>query len=439
MAALGQGPGERERIGFRPWWMLAVLLLFYIFSTVDRIVLGMLVVPIQADLGLTDVQIGAIIGPGFAVAYSLFGLLFGWASDRCPRRWVIFIGMSLWSVAAAASGVARSFAALLGARVTVAAGEAALSPAAYALITDVFPVRRLALALSIYQMGAKFGVAIAFSIAGLAAGVAAHFAHLPLPFFGALQAWQITLLLTGAPGVLLALLVFTFSEPVRGKPERPGDAAGQPAFLAYLRQHVAMLALMMAGTTGCAIALYSMVSWVPTMMQRSFGLLPQQYGPILSAIGTVSALTLVVKGMIVDWLYARGVVDAHLRFLSWLLAAAAPLSALTFLARSKFGFLIPYALLDMIGGQFVIYITATIQIVVPAQFRGRVIAIFLGAITLLGLGIGPILVAFLTDDLFGDPRRLGQSLALVVGLSYVLGLIGLRLCLPRVRRALAAV
>lgn len=124
------------RIGFASWWMLAILLALYVLALIDRGAIALLVVPIQKDLALSDVQMGVILGPAFAISYSLFGLPMGWASDRFSRRLILFVAITIWSLAAAGSGLATSFMILLIARVLVGAGEAALSPIAYRLCAN---------------------------------------------------------------------------------------------------------------------------------------------------------------------------------------------------------------------------------------------------------------------------------------------------------------
>ena len=133
--------------------MLVVLLLLYTLSFVDRIVISMLLDPIKRTLGMSDTQISIAVGAAFAVAYCFSAYLFGLAADRTSRRRVIFGGVTLWSLSAGLSGLAGSFLGILVFRVGVGAGEAALTPAAYSLIGDRFPPRRLTTAMAIYQMG----------------------------------------------------------------------------------------------------------------------------------------------------------------------------------------------------------------------------------------------------------------------------------------------
>ena len=426
-----------ERIPPASWWMLAVLLLLYMLSLLDRGTFNMLVVPIQKDFGLSDTQMGLLLGPAFAISYSLFGLPLGWASDRFPRRWIIFMAVVVWSLAAAGTGLAWSFTSLLMARIMIGVGEAALSPSAYSLIADGFPQRRLTLAMSVYQTGSKLGAALSFSVVALAAAIAATMHGYEWPLVGQLQSWQIVFLLTGAPGIVIGLLLFTFREPER-RPravDKPGEVA---AFLPYLRANKRLIGLMLLAICMCSIAVLAMGAWVPALLERKYDLTPQQYGPILSLIGMVGAFTLVFKGLIVDWLHGRGLADAHLRFLSWLIAAAAPLSLFAFFSPGVLPFWIAYAVVDLIVGQFTFYFATTVQLVTPAELRGRTMALFQGAFSLVGMGLGPMLVAFVTDYVFADPLKIDLSLAIIAPGAFVICLLSLRAVLGDVRRAVAA-
>ena len=73
------------------WYMVIVLTIAYIFSFVDRYILGLLIEPIKADLGLTDTQIGLLLGPAFAIFYATMGLPLGYLADRKRRTWIVGI------------------------------------------------------------------------------------------------------------------------------------------------------------------------------------------------------------------------------------------------------------------------------------------------------------------------------------------------------------
>lgn len=414
--------------------MLSVLLLLYTLSFVDRIVISMLVDPIKRTLDLSDVEMGIIIGPAFGVSYGVFGYVFGRAADRTARRTVIFGGVTLWSLTAGLSGLAGSFAALLAFRIGVGAGEAALTPAAYSMLADRFPKRRLTTAMAIYQMGAKVGSAVAFAIGGISIAFATTIQHLDWPMVGSMEPWQIALAITGLPGVVLALLVFTFSEPVRVR-ERGEAMSGTQPLLPFLRAEARALIPMAIGFASISITMYSLTSWTPTYMSRAFGWQPAQYGPVLSIISLIGAGSMIVKGMIVDWLYGRGMRDAHLRFFTWLLAATIPLGAIAFFITDPWWFLVVYAVIQVVALQFVVFMGATLQLFVPSALRGQITGLFLGFFTMLGLGAGPTFTAFLTDHVLGNEAQLGLSLAVTTCLTIPIAWLALRSALAPVNAA----
>ncbi len=432
--------GEAQQpIGFSAWWMLFVLFLLYVLSLFDRFILTMLVEPIKADLLLSDVQMSIILGPAFAIFYAICGLPLGWAADRYPRRWVIYLGVTFWSVSAMAGGFAKSFVHLLFARIGVGAGEASLTPAAYSLMGDRFPPRRLTTAMSLFQTGSMVGSATAFALGGLMIGFAGDIQASHLPVLGSMEAWQLALVLSGAPGILLALLVFTFSEPPRGAYKKP-KAKVDPTddrFIAFLRREWVLMSLMGVGFASITMIGYSLSSWTPTYIAREFSLTPQQYGPALGAVSMAAGATMVLKGWIVDWLYARGMQDAHLRFYSWLIAAAIPIALLAFNMHSFYSFIVIYALLQVFAIQFVVYLGATLQLVTPEALRARTLAMFLGLFSLLGYGLGPPITAILTDYVYGDESQLGLALLTINIVGLPITLICLRAALKQVPRAMA--
>ena len=101
------------------WYTVVLLTLAYILSFVDRYILGLLIGPIKADLGLSDTQIGLLLGPAFAVFYVLMGLPLGWLADRARRTWIVGAGIILWSAATAWCGLAKNFVQLGLARISV--------------------------------------------------------------------------------------------------------------------------------------------------------------------------------------------------------------------------------------------------------------------------------------------------------------------------------
>src|SRR5215470_13391913 len=114
-----------------PSYVLAVLVVVYVFNFLDRQILSILAERIRADLGVSDAQLGFLYGTAFAVFYALFGIPLGRLADVWDRRRLIAIGLAVWSAMTASSGLARGFAQLTAARIGVGVGEASASPAAF--------------------------------------------------------------------------------------------------------------------------------------------------------------------------------------------------------------------------------------------------------------------------------------------------------------------
>ncbi|MET0268783.1 MAG: MFS transporter [Sphingomonas sp.] len=425
--------------GATAWWMVAVLFLTYAFSWLDRLILSMLVTPIKADLLLSDVQVSMITSTAFAIFYALFGLPLGWAADRYSRRLIIFCGITVWASATVACGFARSYETLLLGRILVGAGEAALLPAAYSLISDAFARDRLTLATSVFQMAGKIGSAAAFGLGGMAIAFATARAGIDLPFHGPARPWQMVLMMAGAPGFLLAFLVFTFPDP----PRRGAGAGGvrakatPGAMRDFVRRNAALIGLMLLGTSCLSICGYSMTNWVPAFIERRYGLEPVQYGWWLSAMNLLAAGSLVASGGVVDRLYRRGMDDAHLRFYSWLIFGLSPVIVFTFFAPNVWVFLACYGVVQFITVPFMVYVSSVMALLAPNAIRAQMLAMFLFVFTILGLGAGPAIVAVLTDHVFRDEAKIGQSLAVVVIGGATIAFVSLRLSLRYLAPAVA--
>ncbi len=429
---------SEPRAGVAAWWMVGVLLTFYVLSYCDRIIVTLMTEDLKADLHLSDVQLSLILGPAFAVCYAVAGFPLGWAADRFPRRLVVWTGTTVWSFATMACGLVSSFYSLFFLRAAVGIGEASLSPAAYSLIADRFPRRMLTRALSVFTMGPKVGSTVAYAVGGAAVALGASLGAMHLPAVGELRPWQFVFLLVGGPGVILALLAFSFQEPPRRRAVTETGDSARAEFTAFVLQRRTMLILMIVGFSLLAMTSNAMMAWAPAYMTRRFGWTAPQYTPFMATASALAALTLPIKGSIVDWLYGRGMSDAHLRFYTWTLGFAIPFAVLAISVSSPVVSLVCFGVVDVVALTYVLYFSALIQLLVPNQMRGRMTGLFLFVITMAGQGLGPPVVAVFTDYVFKDHAKVGWSMAIVSVFAMTTALILFRFVLKIIRPLLEA-
>jgi len=405
----------------RGWYATAVLTLAYVLSFVDRQILTLLVAPIQRDLDLSDTQMSLLIGAAFAICYTTFGLPLGWVVDRVSRRRVAAWGVAFWSVMTAACGAAGTFAQLFVARMGVGLGEAALTPAAYSLLSDSFPPAKLVRAIGVYMSGAILGIAFAYALGGqIAAWIGSH-DSVALPLVGTVRGWQAPFFVLLLPGLLLAVLIAAIPEPPRRKP--PGAAASVPPLLPFLRSRAGTYGLLFLAMGAQSVVVYANLSWMPTLMARRFGWDAASIGYALGAIFLVAGLGGNFFGAWIGGrLLAAGRARAYLGVCvasAGLLLLVGPVGPVMGTAAGVLGFLVPTILLTSIPTAIV---PAAVQLTTPGEYRGRISAVYLFATQMLGLSLGPTTVALFTDYVFADRAAIGSSQAAAVALASAVSL-----------------
>ena len=170
-------------------YVLFILVVVYTFNFIDRQIIGILAVPIKADLGLTDTQLGLMGGLAFALFYTGLGIPVAMAADRFNRTWIMTAALAIWSAMTAASGLATNFWQLFAARLGVGVGEAGGVAPAYSLISDFFPPDHRARALSIYSFGSPIGSAIGIVFGGVSASM---------------LDWRVAFFIVGLAGIAIA-------------------------------------------------------------------------------------------------------------------------------------------------------------------------------------------------------------------------------------------
>ncbi len=402
---------------FRAWYAVAVLLLAYISSIIDRNILVLLVEPIRKTMKVDDFQIGLLAGVGFTLFYTVLGLPFGRLVDTRSRRLTAAWGVGLWSLATMYCGGVRNFAQLFAARIGVGVGEATLGPAAYSLIADYFPPSRRAAAMSVYSMGISLGAGLAVIIGGIAVGYAANRPPVMLPFIGETPAWQLMFLWVGAPGLFVAALLLTVREPVR-RGVAKGEHVSFRDFFAWVATHWRAFVCHTVGFGLFSIFLQGAGFWLPTVFVRTYGWTQREIGVTQGTMAAVlGTLGLIIGGRLADYWQSKGRTDAKLRVLlvcglgvnvcgvllplmpngRWAVAVYAP---------TIFFAMMPYGAAS-----------AGVQELVPARLRGQAAALFLFTVNLLGGSVGPILIGALTKYVFAGNLRVAMVTATAVAVT----------------------
>lgn len=403
----------------RAWWHVVVLTIAYVISFVDRTIISLLVEPIKADLGIGDTEVALLQGVAFGLCYAIMGFPLGWLADRRSRRGLIAAGSTLWGVATAFCGTAGNFVQLFIARVGVGIGEASLSPAALSTISDLFPRDKRGLPIGLYTMAVSLGSGLALILGG---AVLAWIATLPpvrLPLLGALAPWQLAFVSVGLGGAILMLvLLATVSEPTRRMPANPDSAAPQGSIIGYMRSHWRFFSRHYAGVALYSILVSGVLSWAPTLFIRKFGWsagdVGLRYGLLFLIFGGLGTL---LGGALSSHLQRRGVKGAPVWVAGWGVALVAPFMVAAGLVDDGWFALACFAPALMFFTSPGATAVQAIQDATPGHLRGRASAVYSFAVTLIGMSVGPLAVAFFTETVFGDPQAIGEALALTAAIA----------------------
>lgn len=407
------------------WYAVAILVVAFIFSFIDRTIIALLVQPLKNDLGLTDGDIGLLSGPAFALFYTLVGIPIGRWADRYSRRLIISVGIFLWSIMTAVCGLARNFWELFAARVGVGVGEATLSPAAYSMIADLFPREQLGRAVGVYQAGAFFGIGLAFMVGGLVIRAVSTSGGFELPVLGAVRPWQLAFMAVGIPGVLVALLMWTVREPVRRGLTRAGGAVPFGEVVQFVWQRRRIYLLHYIGFALLAMPITTIAIWSPVYFGRVLGYTPPEAGLTLGTILILlSPLGVYSGGWIADLLQRRGQPDATLRVGVVAACLLMPLSAAT-LAESPTLALALFCPLVFAASLSMALAPAALQVVTPNEMRAQISAVWMLFLNIVTSVLAGWVVGLITEHWFQDELAVGRSIALVNMLSMPAALLAL--------------
>ncbi|MEG8021943.1 MFS transporter [Sphingomonas aerolata] len=386
---------------------LTLLTLTYFFSYMDRQILAILLERIKADLVLTDTQLGLLSGLVFAIFYATLGIPVARLADRTSRRNIIAVSLTIWSAMTAMCGLAQNFTQLMLFRIGVGIGEAGSSPPSHSIIADLYPPEKRAGAMAVYSLGVVLGAGFGTLIGGVVAYS---------------YGWRVAMMTVGLPGIGLAVLVRLFMvEPRRGLSDAGPVAASAP-MPSVAQGFASMWASaparhLVVGVTLTSMIGYALTGWGPSFMQRSLGISMLDVSRYIALPGALfGAISALAGGKIADVLAKRH--GLHVQ--SWVVLVMKGLSL---------PFALAFYLIDVpaiaIGSYFVYLIFANsylgpsfalIQHLAPLKTRAMWAAITLLVINLVGLGLGPTMVGWLSDLLkptFGE-ESLRYALVIIV-------------------------
>lgn len=396
---------------FSAWYMVAILILAYTFSFIDRQILTLLVHDIQADLKVNDTAMGVLHGFTFAVFYSVAGLPIARAIDIGPRRSILAVGIFVWSLTTALCGLASHYWQLLMLRIGVAVGEATLLPAMNSLIGDTFPPERRGLATAMFNVGLPVGIGLSVLFGGVLIN-SFEGVTLTVPGVGTLKPWQLVFLSVGLPGILVAGLVMTMMDPPRRQVSAQGDTSIPIRdVVAHLFRYRSAFGWHFLAVCFASMVGYGYIAWIPAMYIRNFDISSGDMGIVYGVITIVFGVSsIIIAGWFSDYWDAKGNVDGKMR--APLIAVTASLiPALIFPLMTNI-YLSFFFLGVFLFFSYGIWATgaAVIQDLSPGPMRAQITAIYTGILNLVGLGCGPVGIALLTDYAFGDPKAVKYSM-----------------------------
>ena len=379
-------PEEQKLLGpgYRGLFLFAMFLLCA-FNFADRAIFSVLAQSIRVDLKLTDTNLG-FLQTSFGVLYAFLGIPLGRLSEHFSRLKILAIVTAIWSATTALCGVAQNFVQLVLARSGVGIGEAGFQPAASSLVADHFPARRRATAMSFVMLGTPAGTFLGSLIAGW---VAAEYG------------WRHAFYALGIPGIIVALLMYAvLKEPRRGLVDNaPRVPTPVPNFAAFVKTVLERRALryLVIGGAFAGMVMTSMSSFLNVFLQRNFHLPVRESGALFGSISGASiTIGLIIGALSSDWLAQR-----DKRWSAWIATVGLFFSPIIYFFAFR---------MESLAGATVVLTAAAavlllfygptlgmIQNLLEPKMRATGMALFSVFYTLVGSGIGPPIVGFLSD------------------------------------------
>lgn len=369
-------------------YVLVALTLVYTLNFLDRQLLAILAEPIKLDLGLSDTMLGLLTGFAFALFYTAFGLPLAWLADRWNRVAIISMSCAVWSGFTALCGLAQSPLQLALARIGVGVGEAGGTPPSYSILADHYHPHERSRVYALYSMGVPAGLVLGAVLGGWITNT---------------LGWRYAFMVVGSIGIAMAcILALTVKEPPRGRLDQASETPEATMSLwaaGRLFVQDRTLAWTAGGASLSAFVGYGLLNWTPAFLMREQGMPVEAITLNYSlVIGISMALGIWIGGELPDRLNRFGLQSYALVPMGAFLVVI-PFLVSALLAES---WQLSLVLMAVPGAMYMVYLApalAILQNTVPAAARAQCSAILLLAINIVGLGLGPLFVGVVSDQL----------------------------------------
>ena len=403
-----QPPWPTPKNAWRTLWILSLVLGL---SQIDRNILSLLLQSIKHDLKLSDGQMGLLLGLAFSIVYLVLSFPLSRIADKRSRKTMIAIGVAFWSLCTAACGLARSFWPMFIARAGLGAGEAVNGPATYSLLGDSFPRERLPRAMAILNLGFVAGTAITLIIGGIVIAALSK-VHVVLPVLGEMKTWQLAFFAVGLPGLLVALLTMTITEPARRGlgAKRATGAVPVSEVAAYLVRNGRFYGALFASVFITGIVTNGSLNFRAAFFERTYHWPAQQYALVNGVVSLFASPLGLIAGTWLCERWNRRHHDGNLRVALFAYVVAIPFNVAAPL--------MPQAWMSVAcvatGGALALMaappLVAAMQSITASNVRAQINSLYLLVFSGITGMVGPGVIGWLTD-LQHDENKLGLVIA----------------------------
>lgn len=363
-------------------YALGLLLAVNLLNYIDRQVLYAVYPLIKEDFQLSDMALG-FLGSAFMIFYMVSAPFFGWLGDHMKRAKLASLGLMLWTLSTAISGLASGYQTLLGARTAVGIGEASFGTVSPGLLSDYFPGERRGKVLSYFYLAIPVGSALGYLLGGI---------------IGHYMGWHVAFFIVGVPGIILSLFLWFLHEPERGGTDKNNLKRSFQSGRGYLslfgnRSFITNTCSMAAMT----FALGGLAQWVPTFLYRVHGLNVARGNSLFGAITVLAGITGTLTG---GWLgdrFQQRSRKGYLIVAGWGFLLGTPLTVYALLTPS-----LPWSLAAMCLAEFFLFLnvgplnTVIVNVTDPS-IRAMAFAVNIFFIHALGDAISPTILGWFSD------------------------------------------